>query len=50
MVPVVLAMLFIMRGAESGSGESPEDLLLKNRMVQFLAVLWAGLIYWATYG
>jgi decaprenyl-phosphate phosphoribosyltransferase len=49
MVPVVLAILFIMRGAESGEGESPEDLLLKNRTVQVLALAWAGLIIGGTY-
>ncbi|MBW4029443.1 MAG: decaprenyl-phosphate phosphoribosyltransferase [Acidobacteria bacterium] len=49
MVPVVLAILFIMRGAESSDGESPEDLLLKNRTVQVLAVIWLGLIVGGTY-
>jgi len=49
MVPVVLAILFIMRGAESSDGESPEDLLLKNRTVQVLTVLWLGLIVGGTY-
>lgn len=49
MVPVVLAILFIMRGAESSNGESPEDLLLKNRTVQVLAILWLGLIIGGTY-
>jgi decaprenyl-phosphate phosphoribosyltransferase len=49
MVPVVLAILFIIRGAESGEGESPEDLLLKNRTVQILALIWAGLIFGGTY-
>ena len=49
MVPVVLAILFIMRGAESSDGESPEDLLLKNRTVQVLAVVWLALIVGGTY-
>jgi len=49
MVPVVLAILFIMRGAESSDGESPEDLLLKNRTVQVLAIIWLGLIIGGTY-
>ncbi len=48
-VPVVLAILFIMRGAESSDGESPEDLLLRNRTVQVLALVWAGLIVGGTY-
>jgi decaprenyl-phosphate phosphoribosyltransferase len=49
MVPVVLAILFIIRGAESAQGESPEDLLLKNRTVQVLALIWAGLMIGGTY-
>jgi decaprenyl-phosphate phosphoribosyltransferase len=49
MVPVVLAILFIIRGAESDSGESPEDLLLKNRTVQALALIWIVLVAWGTY-
>ncbi len=49
MVPVVLAILFIMRGAESSDGESPEDLLLRNRTVQVLALVWASLIVGGTY-
>ncbi len=49
MVPVVLAILFIIRGAESAEGESPEDLLLKNRTVQVLALVWIVLIVWGTY-
>lgn len=49
MVPVVLAILFIIRGAESADGESPEDLLLRNRSVQILALMWAGLIVAGTY-
>ena len=48
-VPVVLAILFIIRGAESPEGESPEDLLLKNRTVQVLAIVWAGLVLGGTY-
>ena len=48
-VPVVLAILFIIRGAESPDGESPEDLLLKNRTVQILALIWAGLVAGGTY-
>jgi decaprenyl-phosphate phosphoribosyltransferase len=48
-VPVVLAILFIIRGAESPQGESPEDLLLKNRTVQILALIWVGLMLGGTY-
>jgi len=43
-VPVVVAILSIMRGAESPSGESPEDLILKDRTVQILVVVWAALL------
>jgi decaprenyl-phosphate phosphoribosyltransferase len=43
-VPVGVAILFIMRGAESPSGEAPEDLLLRNRTVQLLLVAWALLV------
>ena len=48
-LPVVLAILFIIRGAESPDGEAPEDLLLKNRTVQVLAVVWAVLLIGGTY-
>ena len=43
-VPVVLAILFIMRTSESSDGQSPEDLILKDRTVQVLLVLWAILL------
>ena len=49
-VPVVLAILFIMRSAEAGDGHSPEDLLLHNRVVQVLGLLWIGLIGLGIYG
>jgi decaprenyl-phosphate phosphoribosyltransferase len=42
--PVVLAILFIMRSAEAGDGAAPEELLLKNRTVQALVVVWAALL------
>jgi decaprenyl-phosphate phosphoribosyltransferase len=49
-VPVVLAILFVMRNSESTNGQSPEDLILKNHTVQALLVVWAVLlglgIYW----
>jgi decaprenyl-phosphate phosphoribosyltransferase len=49
-VPVVLAILFVMRNSESTTGQSPEDLILKNHTVQALLVAWAVLlglgIYW----
>jgi decaprenyl-phosphate phosphoribosyltransferase len=43
-VPVVMAILFIMRTSESSNGQSPEDLILKDRTVQILLVLWAALL------
>ena len=49
-VPVVFATLFIMRSAETGDGAAPEDLLLHNRTVQALALIWAVLIAWGVYG
>ena len=49
-VPVVFAMLFIMRSAEAGDGAAPEELLLHNRTVQVLALIWVALIAWGVYG
>jgi len=49
-VPVVFAMLFIMRSAEAGDGAAPEELLLHNRTVQALALIWIALIAWGVYG
>jgi decaprenyl-phosphate phosphoribosyltransferase len=43
-IPVVLAILFVMRTSESADGQSPEDLILKDRTVQILLVLWAALL------
>jgi len=48
--PVVLAVLFIIRGAASPAGEAPEDLLLRNRTVQTLALVWAVLVGIGVYG
>jgi decaprenyl-phosphate phosphoribosyltransferase len=49
-VPVVFAILFIMRSAEAGDGATPEDLLLHNRVVQALALAWVVLLAWGVYG
>lgn len=49
-VPVVLATLFIMRASEAGDSSAPEDLLLRNRTVQVLAVVWAVLLAIGVYG
>jgi decaprenyl-phosphate phosphoribosyltransferase len=43
-VPVTLALLFIVRGAQAGQGAAPEELLLKNRTVQILVLVWALLL------
>ena len=49
-VPVVFAVLFIMRSAEAGDGAAPEELLLHNRTVQALTLIWVLLIAWGVYG
>ena len=49
-VPVVLAILFIMRSADAGDGAAPEDLLVHNRVVQVLVLIWAGLLATGIYG
>lgn len=48
-VPVVFAMLFIMRSAEAGDGGAPEDLVLHNRTVQVLLAIWVGLMILSVY-
>ena len=48
-VPVVYAILFIMRSAEAGDGDAPEELLLHNRTVQILGLVWAGLLFIGIY-
>jgi decaprenyl-phosphate phosphoribosyltransferase len=49
-VPVVFAILFIMRSAEAGDSAAPEELLLHNHTVQVLALIWAALLAWGVYG
>jgi decaprenyl-phosphate phosphoribosyltransferase len=49
-VPVVFAVLFILRSADAGAAAAPEELLLHNRTVQALAVLWLLLLAWGVYG
>ncbi len=49
-VPVVFAVLFIMRSADAGDSAAPEDLLLHNRTVQALALIWVALLAWGVYG
>ncbi len=40
-IPVVFAMLFILRSVEAGNGAAPEDLVLHDRTVQLLILVWA---------
>ena len=49
-IPVVFAILFIMRSAEAGNGQSPEDLVLHDRVVQVLGLIWITLVYIGIYG
>ena len=48
-IPVVYAMLYIMRAAEAGEGQAPEDLLWRNRIVQLLGLSWAILLFIGIY-
>jgi decaprenyl-phosphate phosphoribosyltransferase len=48
-VPVVFAVLFIMRSAEAGDGAAPEELLLHNRTVQVLLAIWVVLMVFSVY-
>jgi decaprenyl-phosphate phosphoribosyltransferase len=43
-VPVVIAVLFIMRSAEAGDGAAPDEMLYHNREIQALVVIWAVLL------
>lgn len=48
-VPVVYAILFIMRSAEAGDGDAPEELLLHDRTVQILGLVWSALLFVGIY-
>lgn len=48
-VPVVFAMLFILRSVEAGNGATPEDLVLHDHTVQALIVVWAILMIFGVY-
>jgi decaprenyl-phosphate phosphoribosyltransferase len=48
-VPVVFAVLFIMRSTEAGDGAAPEELLVHNRTVQILLVAWVVLMIFGVY-
>jgi decaprenyl-phosphate phosphoribosyltransferase len=43
-VPVVLAILYVLLQLDAGRGGAPEDLVLKDRTVQVLAACWAILV------
>ena len=49
-VPVVIAVLVIMRSVEAGDGHSAETLLYHDRTVQALAAVWAALLCVGIYG
>jgi len=48
-VPVVLAMLSLLRGAEAGRAESPEELVLRDHTIQLLLVVWIILVALGVY-
>ncbi len=48
-VPVVFAVLFIMRSAVAGDGAAPDELLYHDHTVQALAVIWALLLVVGVY-
>ena len=48
-VPVVFAVLFILRSVEAGNGAAPEDLVIQDRTVQVLIVVWATLMVFGVY-
>jgi len=43
-VPVVLAVLYVLLQLDAGRGGAPEDLVLKDRRVQLLGAAWAVLV------
>jgi decaprenyl-phosphate phosphoribosyltransferase len=49
-VPVVLGILLMLLRLESGDGEAPEDLMLHDRVLQALGVLWVALFAIGLYG
>ena len=48
-IPVVFAMLFILRSVEAGHGAAPEDLVLHDHTVQVLMALWIILVFLGVY-
>ena len=49
-VPMVLGVLYILRLLDAGRGGAPEDLILRDRVLQGLAVAWAALFAIGLYG
>ncbi len=43
-IPVVLAVLYVLLQLDAGRGGAPEDLVLRDRVVQVLGVAWAILV------
>jgi len=43
-IPVVTAVLFLLQASSSSSSEAPENLLLRNRVIQVLVLTWLVLI------
>jgi decaprenyl-phosphate phosphoribosyltransferase len=43
-IPVVLAVLYVLLQLDAGRGGAPEDLVLRDRVVQVLGVCWAVLV------
>lgn len=43
-IPVVLAVLYVLLQLDAGRGGAPEDLVLEDRVVQALGVIWAILV------
>ena len=43
-IPVVLAVLYVLLQLDAGRGGAPEDLVLRDRAVQALGVAWAILV------
>ena len=49
-VPVVVGLLLVLRLVDGGDGGAPEELVLRDRSLQLLAVLWAVLFSVGLYG
>jgi decaprenyl-phosphate phosphoribosyltransferase len=49
-IPVVLAILYVLLQLDAGRGGAPEDLVLKDRVVQLLGLCWAVLVAVGIYG